>query len=174
MKYEITHTCGHTSTKNITGTNVHGERDRKVAYHESTPCDTCYAEAKAAEQGCEAQEMHYGEYKKHYADCKTRPGSYDPETKTIIVYVPAETTDTDETDSPSNVPAAVQEQIDAAMANVPTPDENWTDQMKANLELNLQLIQRLYTMPANWWQGREDYTLKKLVNIMYSDQKEEQ
>lgn len=32
-------------------------------------------------------EMPYGEYKTHYSHCKTKPGSYNKETKTIMVYV---------------------------------------------------------------------------------------
>ena len=32
--------------------------------------------------------MKYSQYKKHYADCKTVPGTYDSTTKTIIVLVP--------------------------------------------------------------------------------------
>lgn len=41
MKYEITHTCGCTETVNIYGTNVHGERDSKIAWMESKPCYKC-------------------------------------------------------------------------------------------------------------------------------------
>jgi hypothetical protein len=32
--------------------------------------------------------MTYAEYKRNYADCKTKSGSYDAKSKTIIVYVP--------------------------------------------------------------------------------------
>lgn len=35
--------------------------------------------------------MHYGEYKRNYSDCKTVPNSYDPETKSVRVFVPYET-----------------------------------------------------------------------------------
>lgn len=34
------------------------------------------------------QRMHYGRYKKHYADCKTVKGSYDKNTKTVEVMIP--------------------------------------------------------------------------------------
>ena len=34
--------------------------------------------------------MHYGRYKKHYADCKTVAGSYDKNTRTIEVIIPEE------------------------------------------------------------------------------------
>ena len=52
MIYEINHSCGHVESVQIYGTNVHGERDRKVAYLESQPCKECRraaaAEANAA------------------------------------------------------------------------------------------------------------------------------
>lgn len=41
MKYEIKHSCGCTETVDIFGTNVHGERDRKVERLESKPCRKC-------------------------------------------------------------------------------------------------------------------------------------
>ena len=47
MKYTITHTCGHEETVYLVGTNVHGERDRKLAYFASKPCPEC--ELKNAE-----------------------------------------------------------------------------------------------------------------------------
>ena len=46
-KYEIKHSCGHVETVNICGTNVHGERDRKIAWLESIPCRECEGAAKA-------------------------------------------------------------------------------------------------------------------------------
>lgn len=49
-KYEIKHSCGHTERVSICGTNVHGERDRKIAWLESRPCRECEAaeDARAA------------------------------------------------------------------------------------------------------------------------------
>lgn len=32
--------------------------------------------------------MHYGQYKQHYADCATVPGSYDKTQRSIVVIVP--------------------------------------------------------------------------------------
>jgi hypothetical protein len=32
--------------------------------------------------------MHYSQYKKHYSDCATVPGSYDKASKNILVIVP--------------------------------------------------------------------------------------
>jgi len=34
------------------------------------------------------ERMFYGRYKKYFSDCETLPGSYDKETKTIIVLIP--------------------------------------------------------------------------------------
>lgn len=34
------------------------------------------------------ERMFYGRYKKHFSDCETVSGSYDKETKTIIVLIP--------------------------------------------------------------------------------------
>lgn len=52
-------------------------------------CQDCYAAAKSATCAADEEivEMHYGEYKRNYADNKTVRGSYNPETKTIKVIV---------------------------------------------------------------------------------------
>ncbi len=34
------------------------------------------------------ERMFYGRYKKHFSDCETMLGSYEKETKTIIVLIP--------------------------------------------------------------------------------------
>lgn len=36
----------------------------------------------------DTKRMHYSQYKQHYADCETVPGSYDKVTKTILVLLP--------------------------------------------------------------------------------------
>lgn len=36
----------------------------------------------------ETMRMKYSRYKQHYADCKTVPGTYDKELKTIMVEIP--------------------------------------------------------------------------------------
>jgi hypothetical protein len=48
MKYYITHSCGHEERVDITGTNVHGERDRKAERMESKPCRACEMSSHAA------------------------------------------------------------------------------------------------------------------------------
>lgn len=93
MKYEVRFSCGHTETVELSGKNA--DRQRKIAWFEASGlCSRCYAEQKSAEmaEGFDAVEMFYGEYKEKYSDCKTKPGSYNRETKTIIVYVPKEET----------------------------------------------------------------------------------
>ncbi len=45
--YQIAHTCGHNEEVNITGTNVHGERERRAAWLESKPCRACERAAQS-------------------------------------------------------------------------------------------------------------------------------
>lgn len=89
MKYTITFSCGHTETIELLGKVK--DRERKIEYFkECGLCPHCYQEAmdKKNSNGCEEVEMKYSEYKNHYDDCKTKSGSYNDATKTIIVYVP--------------------------------------------------------------------------------------
>ncbi|MFI2318416.1 hypothetical protein [Streptomyces sp. CB00072] len=65
MKTSIGHSCGHQTTANLTGTDVHGERGRTAAWLATQPCPACAravrdqdrqeqaraAAATAAEQG---------------------------------------------------------------------------------------------------------------------------
>lgn len=89
-KYDVTFKqCGHVGTVELFG--AWKDRERKMEYmSENYLCPECYKkfleEQKA--EGCEEVEMHYSQYKKEYADCKTKEGSYNKRTKTIIVYVP--------------------------------------------------------------------------------------
>ena len=55
-KYEITHSCGCTETVEVFGTNVHGERDRKLAKLSSQPCAACRAKAANSIEGMAALE----------------------------------------------------------------------------------------------------------------------
>ncbi len=91
MKYEVIFSCGHTETVELFGKNA--DRQRKISwFEESGLCSKCYAEQKAAEmaEGFNAVEMFYGDYKEKFSNCKTKPGSYNRETKTIVVYIPKE------------------------------------------------------------------------------------
>lgn len=46
--YTINHHCGHTAEVNLTGTNVHGQRERRAAALAKRPCPNCQATSKAA------------------------------------------------------------------------------------------------------------------------------
>ena len=59
----------------------------KDYYDECPECRKARREAAEAEKYDEV-EMFYGDYKKKYADCKTKSGSYNASTKTIIVLIP--------------------------------------------------------------------------------------
>lgn len=86
-KYDVTYACGHEGVEDITGTNVNGEREKQVKWiEENRVCYDCYMAEQMADY--DEVEMHYGEYKENYSDCKTKKGSYDKSDKTIIVYVP--------------------------------------------------------------------------------------
>lgn len=90
MKYTVARACGHEEIVEVYGPNK--ERECKIKWLERTVCSACYrAELEeAAAKECDEVEMLYREYKQDYADCLTKSGSYDKETKTIIVYVPRE------------------------------------------------------------------------------------
>lgn len=89
MKYDVTFSCGHTETVEIYGKAE--DREKKIAYYgKSGICRKCYEKMmnEKNSENCEEVEMKYSEYKENHADCKTKAGSYDKETKTIVVYVP--------------------------------------------------------------------------------------
>lgn len=48
-QYGITHSCGHTATHQIYGTNSHGERERKAAWLKNQDCSECWKATQAAE-----------------------------------------------------------------------------------------------------------------------------
>ena len=97
MKCEITFSCGHTAIIDLFGTNE--QRERKIKWYETYgDCPDCYEARINAEnaEGCDAIEMPYREYKEKYSECKTERGSYNKETKTIVVYVPRTETEENE------------------------------------------------------------------------------
>jgi hypothetical protein len=49
-QYGITWTCGHETTVNITGTNAHGERERKAESLARLACPACRKDAEAADR----------------------------------------------------------------------------------------------------------------------------
>lgn len=56
-KYQITHSCGHTAEHNICGTNVHGERERRVAQLEKQVCVECYRKQQQAAAAAETADL---------------------------------------------------------------------------------------------------------------------
>ena len=117
MKYDITYACGHTGAVNICGTAA--ERQKKLEWYQtSAVCPDCYRAEKEAEASaeCEEVEMKYSEYKNGYADCKTKSGSYDPETKTIVVYVPR-------TEIIEDAPAALEDVVEIVSDAVVAPED---------------------------------------------------
>lgn len=90
-KYEIKYLCGHSGTIQLFGKNE--DRERKIKYYESHYiCPDCYKEQfRVPTAGCEEVEMFYRDYKHKCPQCETKPNSYDPKKKTIIVYVPKAT-----------------------------------------------------------------------------------
>lgn len=88
--------CGKTFTKTKICYNRREANDWE-AWAEShfDTCPDCYAEEKQAKYAATHvyKEMHYGEYKRNYSDCKTVPGSYNSKTKTIKVYLKNENED---------------------------------------------------------------------------------
>jgi adenylosuccinate synthase len=84
MKYWIKKACGHEERVDLFGSS--GERERKIAYLESQVCKECYEKEKYTD--CDEVKMTYTEYKRNYANCKTKADSYDNKNKTIVVYVP--------------------------------------------------------------------------------------
>lgn len=89
MKYNVKFSCGHVQEKELFGKSE--EREKKLAYFEKYGlCHECYIEQKNIENsvGCKEVEIPYRQYKEEYSDCKTKAGSYNGDTKTIIVYIP--------------------------------------------------------------------------------------
>lgn len=91
MKVWIKRACGHEEQIEVFGKV--SEREYRIKSEEKKTCRECYQ----AEQykDCDEVEMTYAEYKKNYANCKTKSGSYDKKNKTIIVYIPKAASEAD-------------------------------------------------------------------------------
>ncbi|MER7507102.1 hypothetical protein ABTX82_01935 [Streptomyces lavendulae] len=50
MKTDVVYRCGHAATVNLTGTNTHGERDRKAAWLTTQDCPACTRQHQQDEQ----------------------------------------------------------------------------------------------------------------------------
>ena len=81
MRCHVRCACGHFRIVSLDGTM---ERIyRKMDLLERMRCPNCLEAA-----GCKLVSMPYAEYRNSYSACRTKQDSYDPEQKTISVYVP--------------------------------------------------------------------------------------
>ena len=90
MKVWIKRSCGHEEQIEVFGKV--SEREYVIRREENKVCRKCYEAEKYADY--DEVEMTYSEYKRNYADCKTKSGSYDAKNKTIVVYVPRQEQET--------------------------------------------------------------------------------
>ncbi len=81
----ITMMCGHRQLMPKIAKGPKWER-KKWYYRTKCLCDKCN-EAVMPDRYNEV-EISYWDYKENYSNCITKPNSYNPEKKTIIVYVP--------------------------------------------------------------------------------------
>ena len=104
MKYDVKFACGHTSTIELFGKMA--DRERRIAFYEKNYlCPDCYKDMKEEEKkmNCIEVEMSYKEYKESYAECVIKAGTYDKKEKTIVVYVPELTTESEEENDGSDI-----------------------------------------------------------------------
>lgn len=90
-KYTFTYSCGHDGKVALFG--KHSVRDRKLIWYRNYGiCPNCYREQMEMRLSATHNkvEMPYKEYIEHYTDCEKVPGSYNGETKTILVWVKKE------------------------------------------------------------------------------------
>ena len=140
MKYDVTFSCGHTETVEIYGKAE--DREKKITYYgKSGICRKCYEKImnEKNSENCEEVEMKYSEYKENYADCKTKAGSYDKETKTIVVYVPKQ--EEKEEDSREVFGKA----LDAALKEIKKENENVAQEDVAPVMIARELDEMGYT-----------------------------
>lgn len=84
MKVWVKRSCGHEEQIEVFGKV--SEREYVIKREENKVCRKCYEAERYADY--DEIEMSYAEYKRNYANCKTKAGSYDNKNKTIVVYVP--------------------------------------------------------------------------------------
>lgn len=88
MKKTVTYSCGHEGQIELFGKG--SERERKIAWYENQClCHECYKAEKEEERkrSCVEIEMPYREYKNTWSHCFTKAKSYNPEKKTVVVYI---------------------------------------------------------------------------------------
>lgn len=81
MRCRVKYACGHHGIVYLDGTMQHVYHRMDLLEH--MRCRDC-----VDAEGTKLVTMQYGEYRNHFAACRTKPDSYDPDFKTIAVYVP--------------------------------------------------------------------------------------
>lgn len=79
---EILRKCGHYETVFLMDDEVNNPVAMRA--HQDELCNECYAMLNDVLE----VEMDYKTYKIEFGDCRTKGGSYDKESKRIIVFVP--------------------------------------------------------------------------------------
>lgn len=83
MPYKyIIRSCGH--KENVWLLDDEANNPLSLQYHREEMCLKCYLALNHVKE----KEMDYRTYKIEFPNCRTKPNSYDPATKRIIVYVP--------------------------------------------------------------------------------------
>ena len=83
MPYQkILRKCGHYETVWLLDSEIGNPASLQA--HQDELCNECYARFNDVIE----IEMDYKTYKIEFGDCRTKGGSYDAETKRIIVFVP--------------------------------------------------------------------------------------
>ena len=92
--------CVHCGKEFTAKKRIYGNRQERLNWQEWASehydtCSECYAKIceenqieNAKRNGNDVIEVHYGEYKRNYANCETIKDSYNAKTKTILVIVP--------------------------------------------------------------------------------------
>lgn len=79
---KIMRSCGHQEKVWLLDSEVNDPK--AIKNHEAEICNKCYLILNRVRE----VEMDYKSYKIEYHNCRTKPGSYNKESKRIVVYVP--------------------------------------------------------------------------------------
>ena len=83
MPYKyIVRSCGHKEKVWLLDDEVNNPLS--LQYHSEEICSKCFQALNRVKE----VKMDYKSYKLEFSQCRTKPNSYDPATKEIIVYVP--------------------------------------------------------------------------------------
>lgn len=87
-KYTINYSCGHTGELQLYG--KYKDRENKIEWLEREGlCPECYQQMLYdSYTECHKETLLYRDYKNKYPECKVVKDSYNPDDKTIVVFVP--------------------------------------------------------------------------------------